>query len=129
MRQELDITSVGASAPPGLNGRSLLKGGNIMAEDRMRVSADVCSCIDEKNNKLNLEVSIPGVRRENIDLKMHEDSFSLTAPRDDIEYVTTLGFCCPVNPKESSATYEDGLLKISVPFKDPMDGAFQVQVS
>ena len=100
-----------------------------MAEDKMRVSADVCSYIDEKNNQLNLEVSIPGVKRENIDLKMHEDSFSLSAPRDDIEYVTTLGFCCPVNSRNSTASYEDGLLKISVPFKDPMDGAYQVPVS
>ncbi|MCP4621954.1 MAG: Hsp20/alpha crystallin family protein [bacterium] len=56
------------------------------------------------------------------------DSFSLNVPRGDFDYVTTAAFCCPVNSKAASAKYEDGVLKVSIPFKDSMEGAHQVSV-
>lgn len=60
---------------------------------------------------------------------MHEDSLALSAPREDIEYVTTLSFCCPVNPDKAKARYDNGLLRIEVPFKDVMENAVTVPVS
>ena len=99
-----------------------------MSEEKIRVAPEVCSYVDEEHTALNLEISIPGASKENIKLKMHSDSFTLSAPRDDIEYVTTLSFCCPVDPEQAEAKYENGLLKVSVPFKDVMEDAIQVAV-
>ena len=95
---------------------------------KIKTSPDVCSFVNKENNKLHLEISLPGVKKEDIQLKMTGDSFYLSAPRDDIEYVTTQAFCCPMNTNRADAQYENGLLKIEVPFKDTMEDAVDVSI-
>jgi HSP20 family molecular chaperone IbpA len=61
---------------------------------------------------------------------MLDESFNLSAPRgEDLEYVSAMGFCCPVKAKHAKADYENGLLKISVPFRDAMEDAISVTVA
>ncbi len=96
--------------------------------ERIKVGPEICSYIDDDATKLSVEISIPGVRKEDIDLKLQEDSLYLSAPRDDVEFVTTLAFCCPVVPDKAEAHYENGLLKLTIPFKDEMEDAVRVKI-
>jgi HSP20 family molecular chaperone IbpA len=107
-----------------------LEGGRAgpMAQELVKVAPDVCSYVNDDHTRLFIEITIPGVEKKDINLKMHEDSFNLTAPRKDIEYVTTLSFCCPVVPEKAEAKYENGLLKIEIPFKDEMDGSLKINI-
>ena len=99
-----------------------------MPEYRIKVAPDTVAYADRENHKLVVEFAIPGAPTDTIDVKILEDSVHLTAPARDIEYVSALALGWPVKPDKAEATYEHGLLRIEVPFKDPMEDAVKVAV-
>ena len=99
-----------------------------MLENRIRVAPNTVAYADEEKNKLVVEFAIPGAPTETIDVKILADSVHLTAPARDIEYVSALALAWPVKPEKAEAIYEHGLLRIEVPFKDPMEDAVKVAV-
>ena len=56
------------------------------------------------------------------------DCMSSAKVRQNIEYVSALALGWPVKPVKAEATYEHGLLRIEVPFKDPMEDAVKVAI-
>ena len=99
-----------------------------MPENRIRIAPNTVAYTDEESLKLVVEFAIPGAPTETIDLKILEDSVHLTAPARDIEYVSALALAWPVKPAKAEAIYENGLLRIEVPFKDPMEDAVKVPI-
>ena len=100
-----------------------------MPEYRIRVAPSTVAYADEENHKLVVEFAIPGAPKDTIDVKILADSVHLTAPARDIEYVSALALGWPVKPDKAEATYEHGLLRIEVPFKDPMEDAVKVAIT
>ena len=99
-----------------------------MPQNRIRIAPNTVAYADEENLKLVVEFSIPGAPTDTIDLKVLPDSVHLIAPARDIEYVAALALAWPVKPDKAEAIYENGLLRIEVPFKDPMEDAVKVPI-
>ena len=96
--------------------------------DRVKLAPNIFSYPDYEHQELHMEISLGGVKKEDIILKMHDDSFFIQAAREDFDYVTSEVFCCPVNAGEAKAKFEHGILKVIVPFKDHMEDAIQVPI-
>jgi HSP20 family molecular chaperone IbpA len=99
-----------------------------MQVERMKVAPVTVAYADGEQRKLIVEFAIPGAPTETIDVKVLKDSVYLLAPARDIEYVSALALGWPVKPDKAEATYEHGLLRIEVPFKDPMEDAVKVAI-
>ena len=97
-------------------------------EKRIRVAPNTVAYPDEGKGQLVVEFAIPGAPADTIDLKLLPDSIHLTAPSRDVEYVSALALPWPVKPDKAEAIYENGLLRIEVPFKDPMEDAVKVAI-
>ena len=99
-----------------------------MQIERKKVAPVTAAYANGEQRKLIVEFAIPGAPTETIDLKILEDSVHLLAPARDIEYVSAMALAWPVKPDKAEATYENGLLRIEVPFKDPMEDAVKVAI-
>ena len=97
--------------------------------DKVKLAPNIFSYPDFEHSDLHMEISLGGVKKEDITLKVHDESFYLRAPQDDFEYVTSMRFCCPVKASETSAKYENGILKVIIPFKKRIEGLVQVKVT
>ncbi len=85
----------------------------------VKMSPDFFSCSDERGN-MDIEIDLPGVKKENIEFKMVEDGFFIRAKREEtgVEYVGTYAFCCPVIPEKAVAKYSNGKLIVTAPYRE-----------
>jgi HSP20 family protein len=85
----------------------------------VKMSPDVISCSDDQGN-LEMEINLPGVKKENIELKMVEEGFFIRAKKEEngVEYTGTYSFCCGVIPEKATAKYCDGKLYVIVPYRE-----------
>jgi len=99
-----------------------------ISESKRRISPEWCSFVSDDCSKLYMEFVIPGVKKENIKLKLLNDTFTVSAPKDGVEYIVSGGFRCPIKSTEVKATYDNGLLKIEAPLQNIIDGAVNVTI-
>ena len=80
------------------------------------------------DDKITIQAALPGVIKENIEMKTLKDYFTLRAKRDDILYTLDLDLGIEIQPKETKATYEEGLLRIELKRYKPLEHAFDVKI-
>jgi HSP20 family protein len=96
--------------------------------ERYTESPDLITSVDKEQSHLILEFSVVQVEKENITLMMNENGCYLTAASEDSDYVSTLSFLAPVKPSEAKAIFQDGILIVKVPFKEPLRNYIQIAI-
>lgn len=97
--------------------------------EKHNITPEVCSYNSDDDENLIIEVNLPGVKKDDIDLRMLDDSLTIKAPRGNIDYSFADILCCPVKADETKAEYHDGLLRITAPYKDMYDNAVRVKIA
>ncbi|MHA1775510.1 MAG: hypothetical protein DRO88_02960 [Promethearchaeia archaeon] len=93
-----------------------------------RVFPDMRRRINYEDKKIFIEVSLPGVKKENITLKVLPTWFHLIGRRGHMEYSANQAFGAEVVPEKTKAKYDNGLLEITAYIRDPMDDAKEISL-
>jgi HSP20 family protein len=79
-------------------------------------------CIDHDDSAYYIEVELPGVDKEHVDLSVGEQSICVEAARDDVVYLGCFSLAHSVDENKATAKFENGLLKVQIPLKAPIKG-------
>lgn len=104
-----------------------LLGGKNMVET-LKLSPVTCAYPDDKYENLEIEVVLPGVEKEDISFKLTDVSFYVRAKKEGVTYLDSYSICCPVNPEKAVAKYSNGVLKVTVPYLQPLEKLVNVKI-
>ncbi len=86
------------------------------------------ACLDADGENYLVEVELPGVKKKDIDLAMHDDLIHINAERTDLALHGHLHFPLKVNPTKAKATFSSGLLKVTVPLKEKRKPPMKIKI-
>ena len=86
------------------------------------------ACLDAEGENYIVEVDLPGVKKKDIDLSMHEDIMHVLAEREDLAFHGHLHFPIKVDPKKARAKFSNGLLRVEVPLKEKRSPPIKIEV-
>jgi HSP20 family protein len=79
-------------------------------------------CIDHDDEAYDIEVELPGVKKEDVKLSVGEQSFCVEGRRGDVVFVGCFSLAHSVDENKAKAKFDSGLLKIEVPLKASVKG-------
>ena len=84
---------------------------------------------ESSKKEWNLEVHLPGVDKSKVKFRVLPSSFDMEAFRDQAQYSLHGHFPWEIDVNSVNGTYENGLLYLTGKVKNPLDDAYQLQVS
>ncbi len=84
------------------------------------VSPEVC--IDHDDKSYYIDVELPGVDKEHIDLSVGEQSLCVEAASEDVVYLGCFSLAHAVDETKAKAKFENGLLRVEIPLKAAIKG-------
>jgi HSP20 family protein len=88
--------------------------------DRIPVVPTASLCHDKES--YTIEIELPGVHKKDIEFEASDNSFCLSAPRDDIEYFGCWMLAHSIDPTKAKATFSNGLLRVTAPLAESLEG-------
>jgi HSP20 family protein len=79
-------------------------------------------CVDHDDESYYITIELPGVAKGHVDLSVGEQSVCVEAMREDIAYLGCFSLAHSVDESKAKATFDNGLLKLTVPLKAPIKG-------
>jgi HSP20 family protein len=64
-----------------------------------------------------IQIELPGVKKEDVELSVSDQSFCVRAPREDIEFLGCYMLAHLAETNAAKAKFENGLLSIEIPLK------------
>jgi len=101
---------------------------NSESDENFILFPDFSRDINYTEKSIDIEITLPGVKEENILLRVLPDVFDLMALREKITYRANYGFGGNIIPEKTTAIYNDGLLKIHAIIHDRLDDAREVKI-
>ncbi len=85
-------------------------------------------CVDHDRESYHIEIELPGVKKENIDLEMGEESFCVKASKEELIYSSCYALAHSIDTAKVSAKFDNGMLTIKAPFKRPIHVGVKVPI-
>ncbi len=79
-------------------------------------------CVDHDKEKYHIEIEIPGVKKDSIELEIGERSFCIRAEKSDATYNSCYTLAHSIDKDAVDAKFESGLLLVTAPLKAPLGG-------
>lgn len=105
----------------------ILLWGNIIVET-LRLSPVISAFPDDKYENLLIEVVLPGVEKKDVSFKLTSDSFYVSGKKEGVSYLDSYPTGCPVVPEKAVAKYSNGVLKVTVPYQEPLEKLVDVKI-
>jgi HSP20 family protein len=93
-----------------------------MTKKKIKPALTPCVCFDHDVENYHIQVELPGVKKEDIELSVSEQSFCVRGLREDIDLIACYYLAHRVNEDKAEAKYENGLLDVTIPLKKPLKG-------
>ena len=78
--------------------------------------------MDHDDKNYYIQVELPGVKKEDAELEVSDQSFCVRGERADIELLGCYVLMHAVNAEKAKAKFDNGLLNIEIPIKKILKG-------
>jgi len=134
VRKEIGPIVYGYSVTIGPDGKPVVREfGNVKSgegrswkaiQDKREPLVDVVS----SSKEVRVIAEMPGVKKEDINLTVNENSMTIAVDREDRGYYKELALPGTVDPKGAKSNYNNGVLEVTIPLKSPGKGGVKLRV-
>jgi HSP20 family protein len=93
-----------------------------MSKKKEKLVLSPVVCLDHDLDNYYIQIELPGVKKEDIELSVSEQSLCVRGSREDVDLMACYYLAHPVISEKSKAKYNNGLLNVMVPLRKPLKG-------